>query len=55
MPDEQLITPWPKGLGCPYCGSEMSKKAWLPINSDYEGNGGVDVYQCPKCKNIEIW
>ena len=48
------IVQWPTGIGCPDCGTEMEKKAWLMIDVGDEGQGGVDVYQCPKCKNIEI-
>jgi len=39
---------------CPKCHAAMEKKAWLPLNSDEEGGGGYDVWQCPNCKNIEI-
>ena len=52
--EEGASARWPKGLGCPDCGTEMQKKAWLMIDVGDEGQGGIDVYQCPKCKNIEI-
>jgi ssDNA-binding Zn-finger/Zn-ribbon topoisomerase 1 len=39
---------------CPECGAEMEQKFWLPVNVDEEGRGGYTIYQCPKCKNIEV-
>ena len=39
---------------CPDCNEEMQLKVWLPLNANEEGYGGYSIYQCPKCKNIEI-
>jgi len=39
---------------CPDCSTPMELKAWLPLESDEEGRGGYNVWQCPNCKNIEI-
>lgn len=39
---------------CPECGNEdMDRKG--PVEpSDSEGRGGTYLFQCPKCKNVEI-
>lgn len=38
---------------CPGCRTEMDSKG--PVQPcDAEGRGGSDLYQCPKCKNVEI-
>jgi DNA-directed RNA polymerase subunit M/transcription elongation factor TFIIS len=37
---------------CPKCGTKMECKFWLP--QDEYGGGGYAIFQCPKCKNIEV-
>lgn len=45
---------------CPKCeqnpqapaGVEMERKGWF--GADFEGRGGVTIYQCDFCKNIEV-
>ena len=37
---------------CPKCGAGMEQKAWIPV--EWENGSGFYVYQCPKCKNIEL-
>lgn len=38
---------------CPQCHSQMDSKGSVEP-SDSEGRGGTDLYQCPKCRNVEI-
>jgi len=41
---------------CPKCGEEMENKGYINeppvLDSDYAV--GVSIYQCSKCKNIEM-
>lgn len=39
---------------CPECGTIMQYKHWFSAGADFEGRGGETLYQCPKCKNIEV-
>ena len=42
----------PEWKKCPICRTEMELKAiW---GADEEGQHGYEMYQCPKCKNIEV-
>lgn len=38
---------------CEECGTELVFKANLHEGND-TGYGSEDLYQCPKCKNIEV-
>jgi tRNA(Ile2) C34 agmatinyltransferase TiaS len=37
---------------CPECGTRMESKGSMNDFNDESGN--YDLYQCPKCKNVEI-
>jgi hypothetical protein len=38
---------------CPKCRVLMEWKGTIALG-DEEGRGGTDLYQCPKCMNVEI-
>jgi len=40
-------------MKCPDCGTQMERKGNIREGSD-TGHGREDLYQCPKCKNVEI-
>lgn len=38
---------------CPECGERMElKHSW---GGDFEGRFMMEIHQCPKCKNIEVF
>lgn len=36
---------------CPDCGTRMDSKGSM---ADFDDSGNYCLYQCPKCKNVEI-
>ncbi len=41
-------------MKCPDCGNEMERKGNVHEGNDTGAYGREDLYQCPKCKNVEI-